>query len=81
MNEPYSSDSESDVEIQNEMSNQCSSNECSSDAETSDREVRGQYAYNINYSSNIRMHLESLFEALRGFSGLCMVQSKGTERI
>ena len=40
MNKPYSSD----FEIQNEMSNQCSSNECSSDAETSDREVRGQNA-------------------------------------
>ena len=40
-NKPYSSDSESDVEIENEMSNQGSSNECSSDAETSDREVRG----------------------------------------
>eukprot|EP00731_Ephydatia_muelleri_P008250 Em0004g588a len=37
-NKPYSSDSESDVEIENEMSNQGSSNECSSDAETSDRE-------------------------------------------
>lgn len=41
-NKPYSSDSESDVEIENEMSNQGSSNECSSDAETSDREVRGE---------------------------------------
>ena len=38
-NKPYSSDSESDVEIENEMSNPGSSNECSSDAETSDRVV------------------------------------------